>query len=158
MMCTQRGRSGQVLGGGFSGRGNQLGLRMTKGTKRIGTSNLKSLIEGDKLIITDFDIIAELSTFISKGKSWEADSGSTDDLVMCCVIFGWLANQSYFKELTDVDVRGQMFTEQQNAIEADMAPFGFIDNGLDDPEGRNNSYFDDSGELWSPVSYHRGEN
>ena len=88
----------------------------------------------------------------------EADSGSTDDLVMCCVIFGWLANQSYFKELTDVDVRGQMFTEQQNAIEADMAPFGFIDNGLDDPEGHNNSYFDDAGELWSPVSYHRGEN
>ena len=158
MMCTQRGRSGQVLGGGFSGRGNQLGLRMTKGTKRIGTSNLKSLIEGDKLIITDFDIISELSTFISKGKSWEADAGSTDDLVMCCVIFGWLANQAYFKELTDVDIRGQMFTEQQNAIEADMAPFGFIDNGLDDPEGHNNSYFDDAGELWSPVSYHRGEN
>ena len=66
MMVTQRGRSGQVLGGGFSGRGNQLGLRMTKGTKKIGTSNLKSLIEGDKLLITDFDIIAELSTFISK--------------------------------------------------------------------------------------------
>ena len=116
------------------------------------------MIEGDKLIITDFDIIAELSTFISKGKSWEADAGSTDDLVMCCVIFGWLANQSYFKELTDVDVRGQMFTEQQNAIEADMAPFGFIDNGLDDPEGRNNSFYDDSGVLWNPVSYHRGEN
>ena len=72
--------------------------------------------------------------------------------------FGWLANQAYFKELTDVDVRGQMFTEQQNAIEADMAPFGFIDNGLDDPEGRNNSFFDDSGVLWNPVSYHRGEN
>ena len=35
MMVTQRGRSGQVLGGGFSGRGNQLGLRMTKGTKKI---------------------------------------------------------------------------------------------------------------------------
>ena len=56
-MVTQRGRSGQVLGGGFSGRGNQLGLRMTKGTKKIGTSNLKSLIEGDKLLISDFDII-----------------------------------------------------------------------------------------------------
>ena len=37
-----------------------------------------------------------------------------------------------------------MFTEQQNAIEADMAPFGFIDNGIDDPSGRNNSFFDDS--------------
>ena len=157
MMVTQRGRSGQVLGGGFSGRGNQLGLRMTKGTKKIGTSNMKSLIEGDKLLINDFDVIAELSTFISKGKSFEAESGATDDLVMCLVIFSWLANQRYFKELTDVDVRGQMFADQKNALEADMAPFGFIDNGLDDPEGRNNSFFDDAGELWQPVTYRKGE-
>ena len=156
MMVTQRGRSGQVLGGGFSGRGNQLGLRMTKGTKKIGTSNLKSLIEGDKLLISDFDIISELSTFISKGKSFEAEAGATDDLVMCLVIFSWLANQRYFKELTNVDVRGQMFTEQQNAIEADMAPFGFIDDGLNDPEG-NDGYFVDAGEVWQPVSYRKGE-
>ena len=156
MMVTQRGRSGQVLGGGFSGRGSQLGLRMTKGTKKIGTSNLKSLIEADKLIINDFDIISELSTFIAKGKSFEAEPGSNDDLVMCLVIFSWLANQRYFKELTDVNVRGQMFTDQQNAIESDMAPFGFIDNGLDDPEGNDNSFYDDAGELWSPVTYRRG--
>ena len=70
-----------------------------------------------KIKFSDFDIIAELSTFISKGKSFEAEAGATDDLVMCLVIFSWLANQRYFKELTDVDVRGQMFTEQQNAIE-----------------------------------------
>ena len=158
MMVTQRGRSGQVLGGGFSGRGNQLGLRMTKGTKKIGTSNLKSLIEGDKLIINDFDIISELSTFISKGKSFEAEAGSTDDLVMCLVIFSWLANQRYFKELTDVDVRGQMFTDQKNAIEADMAPFGFIDDGINDPEGNNSQFYDDTGQLWSPVTSRRGEN
>ena len=156
MMVTQRGRSGQVLGGGFSGRGNQLGLRMTKGTKKIGTSNMKSLIEGNKLIINDFDIIAELSTFISRGKSFEAEQGATDDLVMCLVIFSWLANQRYFKELTNVDVRGLMFTDQQNAIEADMAPFGFIDNGLDDPEGQD-GYFVDAGEVWRPVSYRKGE-
>ena len=157
MMVTQRGRAGQVLGGGFSGRGNQLGLRMTKGTKKIGTSNLKSLVESDKLIINDFDIIAELSTFIARGKSFEAEQGANDDLVMCLVIFSWMANQRYFKELTNVDVRGQMFTEQQNAIEADMAPFGFIDDGLNDPEGHNNSFFDDAGELWQPVTYRRGE-
>jgi hypothetical protein len=118
---------------------------------------MKSLIEGDKLIINDFDIIAELSTFISRGKSFEAEQGATDDLVMCLVIFSWLANQRYFKELTNVDVRGQMFTDQQNAIEADMAPFGFIDNGLDDPEGMNNSFFDDAGELWQPVRVIKGE-
>ena len=157
MMVTQRGRAGQVLGGGFSGRGNQLGVRMTKGTKKIGTSNLKSLIESDKLIISDFDIIAELSTFISKGKSFEAESGAHDDLVMCLVIFSWVANQRYFKELTNVDVRGQMFTDQKNAIESDMAPFGFVDNGIDDPEGLDNGYFDDAGVLWQPVTYRKGE-
>jgi len=156
MMVTQRGRAGQVLGGGFSGRGNQLGVRMTKGTKKIGTSNMKSLIEGDKLIINDFDIISELSTFISKGKSYEAETGAHDDLVMCIVIFSWLANQRYFKELTNVDVRGQMFADQKNAIEADMAPFGFIDNGIDDPEGKD-GYFDDAGVLWQPVTYRKGE-
>ena len=42
-----------------------------------------------------------------------------------------------------------MFTEQQNVIEADMAIFGFIDDGLNDTEGMNNSFFDDAGELWS---------
>jgi hypothetical protein len=157
MMVTQRGRAGQVLGGGFSGRGNQLGLRMTKGTKNIGTSNLKSLIEGDKLIVQDFDIVSELSTFISRGKSFEAESGAHDDLVMCLVIFSWVANQRYFKELTNVDVRGQMFTDQKNAIEADMAPFGFIDDGLNDPDGNNNSFFDDAGVLWQPVTYRKGE-
>ena len=157
MMVTQRGRAGQVLGGGFSGRGNQLGVRMTKGTKKIGTSNLKSLIEGDKLIIQDFEIVSELSTFISKGKSFEAEAGAHDDLVMCLVIFSWVANQRYFKELTNIDVRGQMFTDQKNAIEADMAPFGFVDNGLDDPEGLDSGYFDDAGELWRPVTYRKGE-
>ena len=71
-------------------------------------------------------ILSELSTFIAKGKSFEAENGAHDDLVMCLVIFSWLANQRYFKELTDIDVRGQMFTDQEkNAIEADMAPFGF---------------------------------
>ena len=157
MMVTQRGRSGQVLGGGFSGRGNQLGLRMTKGTKKIGTSNMKSLIEADKLIIQDFDIISELSTFISKGKSFEAETGATDDLVMCLVIFSWLANQRYFKELTNVNVRGQMFTDQQNAIEADMAPFGFIDDGINDPDGNNSQFYDDTGQLWTPVTTHKGQ-
>jgi hypothetical protein len=49
-----------------------------------------------------------------------------------------------------------MFTDQKNAIEADMAPFGFIDNGIDDPEGKD-GYFDDAGELWQPVTYRKGE-
>ena len=147
LMCTQKGRSGQILGGGFSGRGSSLGLRMTKAAKRVGCSNLKSLLEGDKMIIQDFDTIAELSTFISKGKSYEAEDGCNDDLVMCLVMFAWLANQQYFKELVNIDMRNALFAEQQNALEQDMAPFGFMDDGLNEHE----SEIDEYGDVWNPV-------
>lgn len=147
LMCTQKGRSGQILGGGFSGRGSSLGLRMTKAAKRVGCSNLKSLLEGDKLLVQDFDTIAELSTFISRGKSWEAEDGCHDDLVMCLVIFSWLANQAYFKELTDNDMRNALFAEQANALEQDMAPFGFMDDGINEHEPETDEY----GNVWSPV-------
>ena len=147
LMCTQKGRSGQILGGGFSGRGSSLGLRMTKAAKRVGCSNLKSLLEGDKLIVQDFDTIAELSTFISRGKSYEAEDGCNDDLVMCLVIFAWVANQQYFKELVNIDMRNALFAEQQNALEQDMAPFGFMDDGLNETETETDEY----GDVWHPV-------
>jgi len=153
MMCMMKGRAGQILGGGFSKRGAQLGVRMTKQVKRIGCQNLKTLIEGDKLFIPDFHTIQELSTFIRKGTSWQAEEGSNDDLVMCCVIFAWLSNQRYFKELTDQDVRARMYEEQKNAIEQDMAPFGFLDDGIND----ENSFVDEQGERWTPVKIRKGD-
>src|SRR6056300_1112446 len=152
LMCMMKGRAGQILGGGFSKRGTQLGVRMTKQVKRIGCSNLKSLLEGDKMLIPDFHTIQELSTFVRRGSGWQAEEGSNDDLVMCCVIFAWITNQRYFKEMTDQDVRARMYEEQQNAIEQDMAPFGFMDDGLDD-----DSFQDDSGERWTPVTVRKGE-
>ena len=153
IMVNQRGRSGQIAGTGFSGKQSQLGLRTTKATKKIGCSNLKALIEHDKLVIQDFDIIAELSTYILKGKEkYEAEEGSSDDLVTCLVMFAWLSNQTYFKELTDQDIRARLVDEQQNMLEQDMAPFGFIDDGLDDPE----TFKDPYGTTWSPVKYKKG--
>jgi hypothetical protein len=152
LMCMMKGRAGQILGGGFSKRGTQLGVRMTKQVKRIGCSNLKSLLEGDKIIVQDFHTIQELSTFVRRGSSWQAEEGANDDLVMCCVIFAWITNQRYFKEMTDQDVRARMYEEQANAIEQDMAPFGFLNDGLDD-----DSFQDDSGERWTPVTVRKGE-
>ena len=73
VMASMRGRAGQVLGGGFSGGRAQLGVRTTKAVKKIGCSNLKQMVEDDKLIVEDFDCINELSTFIVKGSSFEAD-------------------------------------------------------------------------------------
>jgi hypothetical protein len=132
IMASMRGRAGQVLGGGFSGGRAQLGVRTTKATKKIGCSNLKQLVEDNKLIIEDYECINELSTFIVKGSSFEADDGCNDDLVACLFIFAWVTDQQYFKELTDSDIRRVMMNEQQDALEQDMAPFGFIVNGLED--------------------------
>ena len=133
VMASMRGRSGQILGAGFSGGKAQLGVRTTKAVKRIGCSNLKQLIESDKLLIPDYDVMNELSTFVVKGSSWAADDGCNDDLVACLFLFAWAVDQQYFKELTDNDIRERMYKEQQDQLEQDMDPFGFVDNGLNDP-------------------------
>ena len=145
VMCYMRGRAGQIMGGGFSGTKGQLGVRTTKAVKKIGCSNMKQVIENDKIIVEDFDIINELSTFIIKGNQFEAEQGANDDLVMCIVLMCWAMDQKYFKELTDVNIRANMLQENQNQMENEMAPFGFMDNGLDDPE------FDEYGSTWKPV-------
>ena len=149
IMASMRGRAGQVLGGGFSGGRAQLGVRTTKAVKRIGCSNLKQMIEDDKLIIQDLQIISELSTFIVKGQSFEADDGCTDDLVACMFMFAWATDQTYFKELTDMDIRQTMMREQQDMLEQDMAPFGFMVNGLEDEN--IGTMVDEYGTRWSPV-------
>ena len=149
IMTSMRGRAGQVMGGGFSGGRAQLGVRTTKSVKTVGCSNLKQLVETDKLIIEDFDTINELSTFIVHGSSFQAEEGSNDDLVMCCVIFAWATDQTYFKELTDNDIRKQMYKEQQNQLEQDMAPFGFIIDGLE--EENTGQMIDEYGTKWNPV-------
>ena len=150
IMASMRGRAGQIVGGGFSGGKAQLGVRTTKAVKKLGCSNLKQIIETDKLIINDYDLIAEFSTFILKGQSFEAEDGHTDDLAMCCVLFAWLVEQTYFKELTDDDIRARMFAEQQHQLEQDMAPFGFFDDGLYD-NGYGETIVDEYGTRWSPV-------
>ena len=147
VMASMRGRAGQILGAGFSGGKAQLGVRTTKAVKRIGCSNLKQLIESDKLMIPDYDIMSELSTFIVKGSSWQADDGCTDDLVACLFIFAWAVDQVYFKELTDNDIRERMYAEQKEQLEQDMAPFGFVDNGIDEPEVEVDEY----GTRWTTV-------
>jgi hypothetical protein len=148
LMCSQRGRAGQVVGAGFSGKRSQLGVRTTQAVKKLGCSNLKTLLEDDKILIIDYDIISELTTFSQKHNSFEAEEGCNDDLAMCLVIFAWLVAQDYFKEMTDNDVRKRIYEEQKNQIEQDMAPFGFMSDGLDDE-----SFVDRDGDLWKVDEY-----
>ena len=156
MMASMRGRAGQVLGGGFSGGRAQLGVRTTKAVKRIGCSNLKQLVEDNKIIIEDLDIINELSTFIVKGQSFEADEGCNDDLIACLFIFAWATDQQYFKELSDMDIRATMMREQQDLLEQDMAPFGFIVDGLEDEN--IGEIIDEYGTRWNPIVRDYGSN
>ena len=148
LMAAMRGRAGQVVGQGFSGGKVQLGVKMSTTVKKVGCSNLKGLIEDDKIIINDYDTIAELTTFIQKGQSWQAEEGCHDDLAMCLVMFAWLSVQDYFKELHDNDVRKRMYEEQREAIDADMAPFGFIVDGQEDE-----SFVDEVGDRWHADEY-----
>ena len=93
LMASMRGRNGQIVGQGFSGKKTQLGVRMTAAVKKLGCSNLKTLLEDDKLLTVDYDIISELTTFSQKHNSFEAEEGCNDDLAMCLVIFSWLVQQ-----------------------------------------------------------------
>ena len=139
------GRS-QALSSGFGSAKSRLGVKTTAGIKRTGCSFLKSMIEDDKLLINDYDTIEELSTFISKKGSFEADSGHHDDLVMTLVLFGWLTSQPYFRDISDVDIRKDLFQERIDSMEEALTPFGFIDN--DDSDDTSNIEIDSDGNVW----------
>ena len=143
IVSSMKGRAGQQIGGGFA-KNIQLGIRTSKQLKRIGCSALKEMIESDKLIISDFDTISELTTFAVKNNSYEAEEGSNDDLAMTLVIFSWLVQQRYFKDLTDLDIRKKLADEQMKALEEDLLPFGIIDDGRD-----AQTFTDNSGTTWT---------
>ena len=149
LMCAMRGRAGQMVGQGFSGKKSQLGIKMSKTVKQVGCSNLKTVIEDDKLLINDYDIISELTTFIQRNQTFVAEDGCHDDLAMCLVIFSWLIVQPYFKEMTDNDIRKRIYEDQRDQIEQDMAPFGFVSDGISD----DSSFVDSSGDRWHTDEY-----
>jgi hypothetical protein len=123
-------KQGQFLTSGFKGSAF-LGVRTTKQVKRIGCSNLKTLIESKKLLIFDKDIISELSTFIEvRGGVYGADEGYHDDLVMTLVLLAWASRDPYFKELTNVNLRNALFENQLKQIEEELTPFGMLNTGV----------------------------
>ena len=150
---TIKGRAGQVLGAGFAPN-TQRGVRTTKQVKRLGCVNMKTMIEKQQIILNDFSVINELSTFIHKGNSYEAESGSHDDLVMCIVLLAWATTQTFFKELTDTDFRAKILAEREKMWEDEVLPFAFYDDGQSEEKGVNiNTYseawmYEDSLNKW----------
>ncbi len=129
ILFVSRHTDGQVVGGGFGGGKTQLGVNTDKKVKRIGCHNFKAMVEENKLIITDADTISEISTFIETKGSYSADEGYHDDLVMPLVLFGWLTTNPYFKDLNNINLREIMYKKQMQAIENELTPFGFYDDG-----------------------------
>ena len=129
-------------------KANSLGVNMDKKVKRIGCSNIKDLIEQEKITILDTQTIIEMSTFVAKGSSYEASDGNHDDLMMNLVMFGWFTSTSFFTDLTDITLRNMLYEEKMKAIEEDLPPFGIIDDGLDEDKEVIN------GEVWisTPTS------
>ena len=132
---------GQSISGGFK-RAASFGVRTTKSVKKIGCANLKTLVENDKLIVHDFDTIAEMNTFSRYLDTYRAEEGNNDDLVMGLVLFAWLVAQSYFRESTNIDVRKIMLEENNMLVDEDLTPVGIIDNGLQPEE------YDDGQDKW----------
>jgi len=142
------GRHGQQLSGFVGGkRDSQFGVKTSKQVKKIGCSNLKALIEDDKLFIPDYDIISELTTFVSGGDTFNAEDGAHDDLAMTLVLFGWLVDQQYFKELSNQNIRDNLYRNQLSELEDLTTPFGIINNGLNQSEYE----IDNEGTLWTNV-------
>ena len=139
LSTSVRGRGGQQIGAGFSHK-IQMGVKTTKTVKRVGCANLKQLVESDKLLINDYDLLQELSVFINKKASYEAEEGHHDDLVMCCVLFSWIVRQEYFLEITDNDVRERLYRENMKMIEDDVLPFGLINDGQMEEEDIHGSF------------------
>ena len=147
ILSTMEIKKKMTLNWGY-GKKSTRGIRTTKSVKRLGCSILKNLIESQKLIIQDFDTITELSTFIAKGSSFEADEGSHDDLVMCLVLFSWMTNQAFFTELSNENIKEKMYQEQMRQIEEESLPTflaGHID--VDNPDRR----FIEDGAVWDVV-------
>jgi hypothetical protein len=129
LVFVQRSTGFQTVTGGFGGGNTQLGVTTDKKVKRTGCHNFKSLLEEGKLIIQDPEVISEISTFIEKSGTYKADDGYNDDLVMSLVLFSWLTSTSYFKDLNNVNLRQIMYDKKIKAIEEELTPFGFFDNG-----------------------------
>lgn len=147
LKTVSRGRAGFVLG---SGQGAKNGVTTTSAVKTKGCSNFKSLVETNRLIIEDYDIYVEMTTFTRKGDSADAqfgaEPGTNDDLVMCMVLFSWCVASEYWKELTDTSPSNSIYNQKVNEQE-DLMPLGFVSYA------KMNDSFVESGDVWEVIDF-----
>jgi len=62
------------------------GFNTTHGTKITACSRLKTMVENDKMKVSSKTLISELKAFVATGSSYQAKSGSSDDLVSATLL------------------------------------------------------------------------
>lgn len=129
LFTENAGMKGKKITGGFSGKKMDRGIRTTKTVKNVGCSLLKLMVEQHQLIINDMDTIEELSRFSKKGATYQAEPGWHDDLAMGLVLFAWLSNQQFFKDINNINTIARLRDRTEQEIQDDLLPFGFIDTG-----------------------------
>lgn len=143
LQTESAGREGKRISGGFGTGKAEKGIRTTKTVKSVGCSMIKMILEQDKMRLHDKATIDEINTFSKKANSYEAESGKTDDLIMCLVLFGWLTNQPYFKDYSDINTLANLREKDEEEIMADLLPFGVIDDhNIPDDLPVNDDIFD----------------
>lgn len=132
LFTENAGAAGKRISAGFGGKNVDRGIRTTKLVKNVGCSMLKLLVEQEQMVIKDNDTIQELRQFSKKGTSYEAEVGSTDDLTMCLVLFAWLSDQRYFRDLTDINTIAKLRDRTEEEMQRQLVPFGIIDDGQEE--------------------------
>ena len=112
-------------------KADRIGIEMNRKVKRLGCSAIKDILEVKKLDIVDENTIMEISTFVSRGQSYEASDGNHDDLMMNLVLFGFFVSSQFFSDMTDINLKEMMFARKMQEINDDVPPVGFIDDGLE---------------------------
>jgi len=113
-------------------KASAIGVAMTKKVKRIGCSNIKDIVERGKLNILDLETIIEMSSFVQKGASYQADHHGNDDLMMNLVLFGWFTTTPFFEDATNVNMKDFLYKEKLKQIEDDMMPVGVFNGGQEE--------------------------
>ncbi len=132
-------------------KADRIGIEMNRKVKRLGCTAIKDLLEHKKLEIVDEHTILEISTFTSRKSSYAASDGNHDDLMMNLVMFGYFVSTQYFSDMTDINLKEMMFAKRMKAIEDDVPPVGYIDDGLDESGTQLQEQQWHNRTTWEPV-------
>lgn len=110
-----------------------IGVKTTRSTKAIGCSTLKDLVEKNMMVINSKENIDQHKHYVESGKSWNAEAGWHDDLVMTNVIFAYLTTTEIFQEYvntTDQSLAKNVFRKEIEEISNEELPFVIQEDGI----------------------------